>query len=1006
MSLSRSTANDKAAWPCAGVYLSLLVLAAVSTAVLLLGAPPFLGILAGGALFLLLPGCLLAEAILPRPADWLERVLISLGAGYVFSTLLLLFLHFLPGAITLPMLVIALDVSIVVLAVVSFLSSSRHGFPSQISRTGLRSHAPLKPAARPENAERTSRAASDAWDNMAQSVTSVTKIRVGWFQKRKTLILIILLVILAFFFRFANLGYSEYQGDEVDVTSRALAIILGQDEALFTHRKGPVEIVVATAFALFSGGFDEFALRFPFALASALAVLVAFALARRIAGEEVAFLAGALLTLEGFFLGFSRLVQYQGIVALMLTLALYCFYRLRESRPLGFSKPEGSVAYQLLGVIFLTFGLLTHYESILIALPILFLCWRKGYDFFRERKGLLLISLGLAVFILCAYYLPFILSPYFAEIFSEYGGHRISLERAPFNNLALYFSSQIVYNSTWYVAFMFVALIVFCARELRRAWGEVWLWLAPTLLFVVGLMVSAFFPEALLLGGRHYNVALFLPLVGLLWLAPGLKDGIRIICLWFFAYFVTYAFLFREPGFHYYCLSPAWAILAAMGVASLLEKIEKKRLAWVAVGILYLLFAFYTFTVFIRNDIEYILAFPQHKTPLYWMPHEELPRLGLFGFPHQSGWKVIGYLYRDGDLRGDYDTNEGPETKAWYTRDALPLTGRPKYFLKVKHSIRRKYQDQVPPDLEEEYALVGRVLVGGQPKMWIYQAVGSNDLSRYYEGAGEPVDYRAEDYQERYNAAFSLANRRLWYYDVAEPVLRQMAAFLQAACGEDEAVILPAHFDLLDYYWRRDAPLYTPSGEEGFAEALARALTLHPRVYAIQRSDDLSRYYNKLAGRHFGGLFLALYAPEGPGALVGYLEGYRLGASIEPVAYELGPSTVGPGQTVRLTLYWSAWEGIEDVQEDYTVFVHLIDDEGRTWSQQDKQPHKPTSRWIEGQVIKDEFALFVAEDAPPGEYRLEVGMYDWRTGQRLEIFLNGQRVEEDRILLPQRITVK
>ncbi len=980
----------------------IMVLAAVSTAVLLLVGSPFLRILAGGALFLLLPGCLLVEVILPRPADWLERVLMSLGAGYVFSTLLLLLLHFLPGAITLSMLVVALDASLVVLAVASFLSSRRES-------------------------------PSGAWHLQSARHLDV---------KHRTIVYITLLVILVFFFRFANLGYSEYQGDEVDVTSRSLAIIFGQDEALFTHRKGPVEIVVATAFALFSGGFDEFALRFPFALASALAVLVTFALARRIAGDEVAFLAGALLTLEGFFLGFSRLVQYQGIVALMLTLSLYCFYRLREGAwHFQSARHLISCRYQLLGVAFLTFGLLTHYESALIALPILFLCWRKGYDFFRKRKGLLLLSLGLAAFILCAYYLPFVLSPYFADIFSEYSGHRVSLERAPFNNLALYFSSQIVYNSTCYVAFMFLALIFFCAGELRRAWEKAWLWVVPSLLFVAGLMVSTFFPDALLLGGRHCNVLLFLPLVGLLWFAPGLKDGTRIIFLWFFAYFITYAFLFREPGFHYYCLSPAWAILAAMGVASLLEKltrisvadftdwvVEKKSLAWATkppglllavVGIIYLFFAFYTLTIFVRSDVEYILAFPQHRNPLYWTPHDELPRIGLFGFPHQSGWKVIGYLYRDGVLRGDYDTNEGPETKAWYTRQTLPLAGRPKYFLEVKHSTRRKYQDQIPPDLEEEYALVGRVLVGGQPRMWIYQAVGSNDLSRYYEGAGEPVDYRAEDYQERYNAAFSLAHRRLWSHydvtgDVTEPVLRQMAAFLQAACGEDEAVILPAHFDLLDYYWRRDdVPLYTPSEEEGgFEEALDRALALHPRVYAIHRSDDLIHHYRELAGRRFGGLYLALYAKEVPGTLgvpgtlVGYLEGYRLGSSIELLAYELNPSTVGPGQTLRLTLYWSAWEGIEDAQEDYTVFVHLIDQEGQTWSQQDRQPHKPTSRWVEGEVIKDEFALFVADDTPPGQYRLEVGLYDWRTGNRLEVFLNGQRVEEDRILLPQRITIK
>ncbi len=61
------------------------------------------------------------------------------------------------------------------------LGASRRGFPSRISRTGLHSHAPMKPTERTEKEKQAFVAAPDAWDNTTQSASSVTKIRVGWF---------------------------------------------------------------------------------------------------------------------------------------------------------------------------------------------------------------------------------------------------------------------------------------------------------------------------------------------------------------------------------------------------------------------------------------------------------------------------------------------------------------------------------------------------------------------------------------------------------------------------------------------------------------------------------------------------------------------------------------------------------------------------------------------------------------------------------------------------------
>jgi hypothetical protein len=242
----------------------------------LLAGSPFLRLLGGLILFCFLPGFLLLALLLPKPdsADFLERILLSAGASYFLGTLVVLVIHFLPGPISLLSLLLGLDLLIALLLVLCF---------------GLRD--------------------------------------LGWptfnLPDRRSLALIAFVLLLASFYRFGALGHSEYQGDEIDVTSLAQAAISGQDDAFFWHKKGPAELAVATAFALFANGFNEFALRFPFALASTLAVLAAFLLAGRMFNQWVAGLAGVLLAIEGVTLGFSRMVQYQGVVVLALT--LLCF---------------------------------------------------------------------------------------------------------------------------------------------------------------------------------------------------------------------------------------------------------------------------------------------------------------------------------------------------------------------------------------------------------------------------------------------------------------------------------------------------------------------------------------------------------------------------------------------------------------------------------------------------------------------------------------------------------
>jgi hypothetical protein len=95
------------------------------------------------------------------------------------------------------------------------------------------------------------------------------------------------------------------------------------------------------------------------------------------------------------------------------------------------------------------------------------------------------------------------------------------------------------------------------------------------------------------------------------------------------------------------------------------------------------------------------------------------------------------------------------------------------------------------------------------------------------------------------------------------------------------------------------------------------------------------------------------------------------------------PALVSGG--LQLTLYWQA-ERLLD--QNWTVFVHLMDSSEVLITQRDSQPRDgryPTSVWDEGEVVDDAHHLALPGDVPDGEYRVVVGLYAVETRERLPV---------------------
>jgi hypothetical protein len=132
----------------------------------------------------------------------------------------------------------------------------------------------------------------------------------------------------------------------------------------------------------------------------------------------------------------------------------------------------------------------------------------------------------------------------------------------------------------------------------------------------------------------------------------------------------------------------------------------------------------------------------------------------------------------------------------------------------------------------------------------------------------------------------------------------------------------------------------------------------------------------------------------------------NLDHKVELLGYDLEETSLKPGDTLHLTLYWRA---LAEMDKSYTVFTHLLDNDSRIWGQKDSIPGNgtlPTTSWVAGEIITDKYEIAVHSDAQPGQYVLEIGLYDADTGQRLSVVNQEGQHLDDKVLLPTEITLE
>jgi hypothetical protein len=119
---------------------------------------------------------------------------------------------------------------------------------------------------------------------------------------------------------------------------------------------------------------------------------------------------------------------------------------------------------------------------------------------------------------------------------------------------------------------------------------------------------------------------------------------------------------------------------------------------------------------------------------------------------------------------------------------------------------------------------------------------------------------------------------------------------------------------------------------------------------------------------------------------------------------EFNSVTFRPGDAVQLIV---TWQVLDRMPERYTMFIHILDQNGRILTQKDEPPlggSRPTDTWRPGEKLLDPHTLTLPHDTPVGTYSVQLGLY--HGDSRLPIIDPGFAEARDNAIIVRQIDIR
>lgn len=485
--------------------------------------------------------------------------------------------------------------------------------------------------------------------------------------------LIFSVILLALVLRFVNLGYSDFQGDEI----KALFILDNNQsivQFLLDQRKGPVQFLITYFLKLIDPNYEnQFLIRLPFAFAGTLSIVFFYYLIKNIFNQKIAFYASLFFALNGLLIAFSRIVQYQSFVILFMIVSLYYLHKKNI----------------YLGLFFWALSIMSHYDGIFIFPIGIYLIYVYLTDCKKDNKNVIfflkkikinkknltnfLISGAISTIFLALFYVPFILN--ISTSTQEYWLGRITgLSSTKISSSEYLFS---VYQPI-YIVHIYYALT----------------------------LIGIFY--ALLKFRRKINIKInFLKKLLPNFLKKIIDDikieseftKIVVLILW-----ILFPLLFLEifvyiPGTHIYVYVIPTTILMALGL-HMIEKIFNfnnfTSYIFIVISIIVFSFIFFqSYYIFVDNKFEY--PYEEEKFLIWTFPKPNpVFHLSIFGFPYFRNWESISTFIKNYPKTAThYSTNERESISRYYI-DLKKDTSDAGFYVHIRNP--QSFEDNITND--------------------------------------------------------------------------------------------------------------------------------------------------------------------------------------------------------------------------------------------------------------------------------------------------------------------
>lgn len=813
-------------------------------------------------LAILLPGILAAAWLLRRVfPTWLEFSLYSLGLGYTLFILMTLALAALMGALVGWQVVVAMDLLSLLLAF--------GWWRAQAAPAHSPAHSPAMSSGW--------RAPDAVWDRWA--VAGLLSV-----------------LLVGALLRLPNLGYSDFSIDEVRVMNASAEIIQGYPGVLLVHRKGPAEILIPTGIYAVQQSITEAQARLPFALASMASLVALYLLGWRLFGKVAGWAAAMLLAIEGLSVGFARFVQYQSVVIFVCILIVLAIHRYLQ-RPHG---QRSQAAYLwIAGLCFVT-GIYSHYDTIWVVVPGVYMLWLYGArtgnwrGLLRDATAPLLVTVGLIL----AFYVPFVLDANWSNTAEHLLRKRIGVGKPfPFNTLVDFYQRSAIYNSAYQFLFLVAVTVIAQLVVLWHAWPRWAAWLASAVT-LIGLAVTFFVrPDWLRVGGADHTWFFFALLFGAVVFTPKLRHEDRAIWLWLAIPLLISIFAIEEPNTHVYVFYMGWFLIVANTIEQGWAALRgwrgvavARRLALPVAALLIIIFGNYVFWNFVYTKVEIFRTWQENRLAGYWTPYDLPSRGSVFGVPYKNGWKTIGVLYADGTLDAPFDTYESERVTDWYSRGPYMCPPDAEYYLvsnKIQPNERSREQEKLDELEGIGYQKWGSVTYDGVERIRIL----SKDPVE-----GEPRVFDAADYEPIFDATLASP----YFVKTGRALLVEPATSVDFRLGEtvwlkgytlSETQVVAGSKVHLDLFWEVSEYQQIEDSELGSDKSTVQLINLDTLHKAAQRDNQ-------------------------PGCAVYTMEEWRPGTlTYDPYTLSVAPDTPPGTYTVLVGLYGAK------SQEHYPIFA-------------------------------------------------------------------------------------